>query len=349
LQPSATENVLVWGAERIGDVVMTIAAMRLLREHLPNAHITYETTHYARDLVDLAGIADKVTCHVLRGGPRNIFKWWGLRRRVRKGFYDLVFVFGKPSRFTARVAPLTLADGVVERRPDMHRTEAGVRQVVDALTLPVDTPAPDVMLDVPEPDGLIDTARGAGLDMGKPFVAVHPGCHRVRRGHLDGERGNKTWPERNYLPLLEQLTEQHPELTFAFLGSGSERRWVEREILVELPRGVGTVNLCGLTPVATLLGVLRRARLLVAIDSGVAHLATTTGTPVVAMFGPTDESWTGPYDTSGRVRIVRAPGTTPEDPHSMALLNVDQVRDAVNEQLDGFAKRQGGQIAEDAD
>jgi hypothetical protein len=67
------------------------------------------------------------------------------------------------------------------------------------------------------------------------------------------------------------------------------------------------------------------------------------------MFGPTDESWTGPYDTSGRVRIVRASGTTPEDPHSMALLNVDQVRDAVNEQLDGFAKRQGGQVAEDAD
>ena len=55
------------------------------------------------------------------------------------------------------------------------------------------------------------------------------------------------------------------------------------------------IDLTGQTPVGLLPGLLRRASLLVTNDSGPMHIAAAVGTPVVALFGPTDPVKTGPY------------------------------------------------------
>ncbi|MCX7827409.1 MAG: glycosyltransferase family 9 protein, partial [Verrucomicrobiae bacterium] len=49
---------------------------------------------------------------------------------------------------------------------------------------------------------------------------------------------------------------------------------------------------------------LRRARLMISNDSGPMHLAVAVGTPVVALFGPTDPRLTGPYPVGGSSSIV---------------------------------------------
>ncbi len=52
-----------------------------------------------------------------------------------------------------------------------------------------------------------------------------------------------------------------------------------------------------------LMAVLRRAKFLVAADTGPLHLASALGTPVVGLFGPTDPARNGPY--GGRAVVVR--------------------------------------------
>jgi heptosyltransferase-2 len=54
------------------------------------------------------------------------------------------------------------------------------------------------------------------------------------------------------------------------------------------------LNLVGETDLARLMGVFSWCRLAVANDSGAMHVASAVGTPVVAVFGPTDESATAP-------------------------------------------------------
>jgi ADP-heptose:LPS heptosyltransferase len=54
----------------------------------------------------------------------------------------------------------------------------------------------------------------------------------------------------------------------------------------------------------------RRARLVVAADTGPLHLACAVGTPVVALFGPTDPARNGPFDPDDVV-IRRTPACAP--------------------------------------
>ena len=56
--------------------------------------------------------------------------------------------------------------------------------------------------------------------------------------------------------------------------------------------------------------IARRARLVVAADTGPLHLACAVGTPVVALFGPTDPARNGPFATDDVV-IRRAPPCAP--------------------------------------
>jgi heptosyltransferase-2 len=58
------------------------------------------------------------------------------------------------------------------------------------------------------------------------------------------------------------------------------------------------VSLAGRTDLPTLAGVLVQARAVIANDSGAMHLAAAAGTPVTAIFGPTNEQKTSPLRAS---------------------------------------------------
>lgn len=56
-----------------------------------------------------------------------------------------------------------------------------------------------------------------------------------------------------------------------------------------------SVNLAGRTDLKTLAGVIKCADLVISCDSGAMHLAAAMGTPVAAIFGPTNPKQTGPF------------------------------------------------------
>jgi lipopolysaccharide heptosyltransferase I len=74
-------------------------------------------------------------------------------------------------------------------------------------------------------------------------------------------------------------------------GAGNQAEECRR-IAAQAP---GTVVLAGLTSLAELAALIRRSAVVVTNDSGPLHLATALGRPVVAIFGPTNPVWFGPY------------------------------------------------------
>jgi ADP-heptose:LPS heptosyltransferase len=116
-------------------------------------------------------------------------------------------------------------------------------------------------------------------------------------------------------------------------GSSGERGLCERVASeAGLPEGsvvAGSLDLPGL------LELVAHAELLVCGDTGVAHVATATGTPSVLLFGPVSPDYWGPVIDRGLHRVIwHGDGTG--DPHARqpdpALLRItpDEVLAAVD-------------------
>ena len=128
----------------------------------------------------------------------------------------------------------------------------------------------------------------AGLK-GCPFIAVAPGTRWT----------TKQWPPEFFAACVEKIAAGHPDRRFVLLGSPAEADLCRqvREQTGHLP----LTDLAGRTSPGVLTEVIRRADLLLCNDSGPMHLAAAAGTPVTALFGPTDPARTGPYGDNCRV------------------------------------------------
>jgi len=114
--------------------------------------------------------------------------------------------------------------------------------------------------------------------------------------------GAKRWIGERFAAVGDALARE-TGARVVFVGGPGERE-AARELagsMTSRPR-----VLCGETGLAELLGVISRLRLLVCNDSGPMHLAAALGTPVAAVFGPTDWRETAPR--GARARVLRAEG-----------------------------------------
>lgn len=97
----------------------------------------------------------------------------------------------------------------------------------------------------------------------------------------------KTWPEANWVALLNELQNQFPMPLV--ITSGSED-W-EREMAEVIATGVTgrTFNLAGQTSLRNYLAVLSRAKAVLTVDGSASHLASAFGRPTLTLFGPTNQ------------------------------------------------------------
>jgi len=130
----------------------------------------------------------------------------------------------------------------------------------------------------PEDDRYVD--RQLGVLEASDFMIVNPG----------GGWQAKCWPPENYAELIRELG-----LVFAgkILLTGSPG---EEELITEILTRAGTKHACYFpSTLVQFIALARRARLFVGGDTGPLHLAAAVGTPIVAVYGPTDPARNGPF------------------------------------------------------
>ncbi len=124
----------------------------------------------------------------------------------------------------------------------------------------------------------------AGVAMGEAYAVLNPG----------GNNPAKRWPAERFAQAAALLSQMG--LRVLVNGSPAEGE-VTGAVVAESTRLVGragaVVDLshCG-GSLGALKPILRDARLLLTNDTGPRHIAAAFGTPVVALFGPTDPRWT---------------------------------------------------------
>jgi ADP-heptose:LPS heptosyltransferase len=108
---------------------------------------------------------------------------------------------------------------------------------------------------------------------------------------------SKNWPAPSFIQTGRDLQE-HANASIFLIGGGAEAAACE-EMAKEFKGHV--VNMAGKLSLPQLGGVLQAMNLVIANDSGPMHMAASLGTPVLAVFGPTDKKRTGPYGDRHRV------------------------------------------------
>lgn len=187
-----------------------------------------------------------------------------------------------------------------------------------------------------------NAARGVlertGVRAGEAYAVLNPG----------GNNPAKRWPPERFADVAKRLVEKHG---LRVLVNGSPAEAEVTGAVVEMS-GAGAVDLarCG-GSIGALKAIVRDARILVTNDTGPRHIAAAFGTPVVALFGPTDPRWTDisnylPARRDGKrgdvERVIVADPTLPEelvaDDHPercrVERIETSSVIDAVDELLD---------------
>jgi heptosyltransferase II len=272
----------------LGDTVMAEPAIRALRRAYPEARMLLAgpwvtvlagqgladtLVTYPRPWTGRLAAADVVrrfapdTAVLLPNSLESALAawYWGARRRVG---------------FDAGGRGIALTDALPLPTPRRHqideyamlaeRCEAGVEDAVPTLAPPPAT--------APERDEARALLESAGVRPGRPVVGVHLGA---------AFGPAKTWPvDRvvDFCRLLEAVG-SHAVL----LGTEHEAP-AAAIITAQAP----AATLAGRDRPALLPSLLAELDALVAGDTGVAHLAAALGTPVVALFGPTDPALSAP-------------------------------------------------------
>lgn len=150
----------------------------------------------------------------------------------------------------------------------------------------------------------------------------------------------KSWPANNWVELARRLVEKN--WVVGFTGAEADREAVGSLInQAALPHD-RCISFAGRLNMAELCHVMTRARLLVTIDTGIAHLAGALDAPVLGLHGPTRfERWgsyssnaTGlnsPHPASGYINYGFE--SHPRGNEIMAQLSVDDVFAATAEKL----------------
>ncbi len=286
-------NILVIDFGQLGDVVMSLPALRAIRNRFPDSQITVLVGKPAAELIGTSGYAN-ITIPVDRVGRRDGSKIVSIGRiiklvmDVRKSKYDFVidlnsfsetnilgFLSGAPHRLFSH-RPGRSVDFLANFEPRPPR-EAKETHLVDRY------------LDVVKPLGIDNPSR-------VPYLKTLNVADDVVEGLLKKERANsnallvglfpgagsndRRWPIERFAELADYLTRNEKVRVIVFAGPE------ERELVAQNKHlfPVGTIFFDKLT-ILQLASVLARLTVFVTNDTGPMHIAAAVGTSVIELLG----------------------------------------------------------------
>lgn len=311
LELSKINRVVVRTPNWVGDAVMSVPALRVLRRLLPDAHICLVSRPGTADIFIDGDFADDLLIYD-RSGLRSALGQIGEWKRRR---FDLAVLFQNAfeaaviaflARVPARIGYKTDGRGFLLTHPVTTPTWKDTRHEIfyylnlvgeigraASGVLPAEASEPDfaLLISNERTQKARDLLKAHDVKVSLPLILLCPGSVNSRA---------KRWPAERYAELADRFGETGA--TVALIGSPGELEVSEK---VSAKAVHPPLMLTGKTSVGDVAALIAVADLLVTNDTGPAHIGAAVGTPTVVIFGPTNPLTTGPFGPSGL--IVRQP------------------------------------------
>lgn len=279
----------------LGDLVHTLPAVAAIRRTFPAIEIDWLVDAIHHEFLALVPIISSIVTLE----DRTAGAWLRARRQLQTRQYDVA------ADFQGLVKSATLARLSGARRLIGFGREA-LREPAAAFLYTERVPVAAQGLHVIEKNLVLAKALGASVSGALEFPIAS-----VKSTALDAVRGrgksnfalinpgaawpNKRWPPADFGRVARHLRDRHQLASIVMWGPGEE----------DLAKAVvdasdGAASAAPPTTLTDLVALAREARLFVSGDTGPTHIAAAVGTPVVALFGPTDPTRNGPWSEADR-------------------------------------------------
>lgn len=296
----SSPRVLIVATQQIGDVLLTTPLLRAVRTRWPQA--TIDLLGHAGTLGMLSGNPD--LSQALEVPARESWQATLARLRMLWRRYDLALVtrasdrahgYGfAAARVRSGVVPSRLSNGWWKRALCRHVvvSDEVVHTVDEKLALIRPWLPADLQqrrFDVVPPAAEPVPAEWADAVGPAPVVVQVPSMWRY-----------KQWPLAHYRVLVEALLGDGRQVVLSGGPSPHDRALVHELMTALGPPAVHVgaarqlTDLCGRLSLNQMAGLLRHAALYIGPDTAITHLAAACGTPLLALFGPTNPLRWGP-------------------------------------------------------
>jgi heptosyltransferase II len=333
-------KILVRGTNWVGDAVMQIPALRQLRAVFADAHITLCTRDWAKGIFADADFIDEI---LPINANESVFSQ---SKKLREREFDLAVLFTNSFQ-TALVAKF----GKVKTRFG-YANEGRSVLLTNSIKKPVwknerheifyylnlisevekhyfgIVSEQNTRFDLQVSDKRKLSARKFlsenGVDLSKPIIVFCPGSTNSRA---------KRWQTESYAKLNDKI---QPELNanVVLIGDKSE---LDVSLEVVEKSQVKPCLLTGKTTLAEATAILSVCGLLVANDTGPAHISAALGTKTVVIFGPTNPKTTHPIGAEiVRKNVDCSPcmlRDCPIDHRCMTQISADEIFEIVKAKL----------------
>jgi predicted lipopolysaccharide heptosyltransferase III len=304
-------RILLVRLRLIGDVVFTTPAIRALRRRFPDGHLAYVVEPEAAPVVVANPHLDEVIVAKRQKGLKGVRADLALARKLRAARYDVAIDFhggpraslltalsGAPTRIGYTVAGRSWAyTHRIGRTRELRPRHSVVNQwdLLAPLGIEPADPARDAteMPELPEAAERVDRwLRAAGCPGDVPLIVLHVSAGNPFR----------RWPASSFADLVARLLSAAAGRWIAVTSGPSDMQAAARvcdDARAQVGPGIGNRILhASDLDLAELRALIGRASLFIGGDSGPMHIAGTTSTPIVALYGPTlaerSEPWRHP-------------------------------------------------------
>ncbi len=328
LEDRDIRRILFVRTDRIGDVLMNLPALRLLRQTFPKSWITLMLDEPVADLLRGQSDIDEVWA-VSAARIKNNFQYrTNLAKQIKKAKFDvglasnpdkflhaMLFFAGIPDRVGyGRKWPFFLNHKISNDGPIKHETEKNL----DLVRL-VSKKSWDGSLSLPMDDAAkrsISERLKTEFTSSDSIAVVHPGTSNPE----------KRWPEIKFAELSD-LIQQKLGFRVVLIG-GLEESGCSRNVVSKMKSRA--VDWTGKLDLKQLSALFREpnVKALISVDSGPVHIAWISGKPVVALYaknttGSNPDRW-GPKDGKSEVIFKNISEISVEEVYSLVKKVLDR-------------------------
>jgi heptosyltransferase-2 len=284
-------RILVIRGGAIGDFILTLPAIKLLRDEFPAAHLEILGYKYIVALAEMSGYANaarsiedaSLSTFFSRDGELapELLNYFGSFQQVVSYLFDPEEIFARNLR-RAGVRNLIVGS---PRMTDQEHAARQLARPLERLRIYLSDPAAAI---VPDEARKIDSS----------LMALHPGSGSTK----------KNWPQERFIELAQMLLEKNTKQRLLLVGGEADEQTL-RKLVETLPNE--RLELARNLSLPAVANRLQNCALFIGHDSGISHLAAAVGTPSVLLFGPTNPAVWAPQNP--QVRVLRGPGLTMEE------------------------------------